>query len=128
VPVAGGEHDRTVHAFLRAAAGGSLSDLIAVLDPRVVVVSDGGGRETTARRPVEGAETAARFLTHWAGRLGDGDRMEMVSVNGELGVAHFHDGLVDTVLAFTVAGGRIARVDIIRAFDKLPRRNAPEQN
>ncbi len=125
VPVAGGEHDRAVVAFMRAAAGGGLGDLIAVLDPHVVVVTDGGGRPMTARRPVEGAETAARFLAHWAGRLGDGDRMEMVSVNGELGLAHLHDGVVDTVLAFTVAAGRIARIDIVRAYDKLPHLDAP---
>jgi RNA polymerase sigma-70 factor (ECF subfamily) len=119
VPLTDGEHDRTVLAFLRAAAGGGLADLIAVLDPRVRLVSDGGGRQTTARRPVLGAGQVAKFVTHWAGRVGGGDRVEMVSVNGALGVALIRDGALDSVLAFTVAEGRIARIDIVRAADKL---------
>jgi RNA polymerase sigma-70 factor (ECF subfamily) len=120
VPVSDGEHDRTVLAFLQAAAGGGLSGLIEVLDPRVQLVSDGGGRTMTARRPVLGADAVAKFVAHWAGRMAAGDQVELVSVNGALGAAHFHDSVVDSVLSFTVAAGRIVRIDIVRAFDKLP--------
>lgn len=119
VPLTEGEHDRTVLAFLRAASGGSLADLVAVLDPRVTLVSDGGGQAMTARRPVLGAERVAAFVAHWAGRMHDGDRVAMVSVNGALGVALIRDGAVDSVLAFTVADGRVARIDIVRATGKL---------
>jgi RNA polymerase sigma-70 factor (ECF subfamily) len=124
VPVTGGEHDRTVLAFLAAAGGGSLGDLVSVLDPRVTLVSDGNGREMTARRPVLGADKVAAFILHWAGRLSVGDQVEMVRVNDALGLAHLHDGAVDSVLAFTVADSRIIRIDIVRAPDKLPRRQS----
>lgn len=121
VPVTGGEHDRTVLAFLAAAGGGSLGDLVSVLDPRVTLVSDGNGREMTARRPVTGADKVAAFILHWAGRLSVGDQVETVRVNDALGLAHLHDGALDSVLAFTVSEGRIVRIDIVRAPDKLPR-------
>jgi RNA polymerase sigma-70 factor, ECF subfamily len=120
VPVTGGEHDRTVLAFLAAAAGGNLAELVSVLDPRVTLVSDGNGREMTARRPVLGAETVAAFILHWAGKLEPGDQVETVRVNDALGLAHRHDGALDSVLAFTVAEGRIVRIDIVRAPEKLP--------
>jgi RNA polymerase sigma-70 factor, ECF subfamily len=121
VPVSDAEHDRAVLAFLRAASGGSLADLVSTLDPRVTLTSDGGGRERTARRPVTGADKVAAFMVHWGTRLDPADRVETVRVNDALGLAHYHDGQLDNVLAFTVAGDRIVRIDIIRAPGKLPR-------
>lgn len=56
------EHDRVVRAFAKAVDGGDIRDLIEVLDPRVLLRSDGGGIVRAARRPVEGADRVARFL------------------------------------------------------------------
>ncbi len=50
------EHRRVVEAFASAATSGDLAALIRVLDPDVVLVSDGGGLVTSARRPVLGAD------------------------------------------------------------------------
>ena len=50
------DHRRTVDAFLAATEGGDLAGLLAVLDPDVVLTSDGGGIATAARRPVLGAD------------------------------------------------------------------------
>lgn len=56
------EHRNTVAAFLYATATGDLAGLLAVLDPDVTVTSDGGGEVSAARRPVRGADRAARLL------------------------------------------------------------------
>lgn len=61
-PASRAEHDRVVRAFAAAAAGGELRALIAILDPDIVLVSDGGGRVSAARRPVRGEDRVARFL------------------------------------------------------------------
>lgn len=45
-PVDPVRHRQTVDRFLAAAAGGRLTDLLAVLDPEVVLTSDGGDRIT----------------------------------------------------------------------------------
>lgn len=56
VPVTADEHRRVTAAFLKATADGDLADLLALLDPRVVLRSDGGGEVPAARcRPCAAA-------------------------------------------------------------------------
>jgi RNA polymerase sigma-70 factor (ECF subfamily) len=56
------EHDAVVTAFVAAASGGDLGLLTRLLDPSVVLRSDGGGVVRAARNPVTGASQVARFL------------------------------------------------------------------
>ena len=116
VAVDAGTHDRVVGAFLGAAAGGDLAGLVRLLDPSVVLTSDGGGVVNAARRPVVGADNVARFMAGIARKDGE---VELVEVNGRTGVAFRADGQVHSVVSFTVDGGRITRVDIVLAPDKL---------
>jgi RNA polymerase sigma factor (sigma-70 family) len=60
--VAPGEHDRLVHAFVRAARSGDLEGLMAMLEPSATLRSDGGGVVSAARNPVVGADRVARFV------------------------------------------------------------------
>jgi RNA polymerase sigma-70 factor (ECF subfamily) len=55
-------HAQTVAAFLAAASGGDLTELVRLLDPRVVLTSDGGGLARAARNPIFGSDKVARFL------------------------------------------------------------------
>lgn len=72
-------------AFLEAAAGGDLDDLMALLSPDVRFVSDGGGVVTAARRPVVGPDRVARFVLGLR-RRGEGMTMHPVLLNGGPGV------------------------------------------
>ncbi len=116
-----GEHRRAVEAFLDAVAGGDLEGLMAVLDPRVVWHSDGGGRTFAARVPVVGAERVAGFARRLM-RAFDPRTMSVRvrEVNGAAGLV-FTDpaGGQAAVFAFTVAEGRIVRVDAVLNPDKL---------
>ncbi|GAA3825442.1 RNA polymerase sigma factor SigJ [Nocardioides panacisoli] len=116
------EHERVLGGFLTAAAGGDLEALVATLDPAVVLVSDGGGEVSAARRPVEGASRVARFLLGVAAKnqreLPDA-RLELVDVNGLPSLAVYDGERLDTVMVLTVERGRVARVDVIRAPAKL---------
>jgi len=116
------EHRRVVEAFAAAATSGDLAALIRVLDPDVILVSDGGGLVTSARKPVLGADHVARFLLGVLakGQLGD-DAIDRVAVNGALGFAVYQQGALATVASVTVAGGRVTRLDLVRAPGKLPR-------
>lgn len=116
-----GEHERTVTAFVAAAAGGDLAALVQVLDPDAVLVSDGGGVVNAARRPVLGADKVARFILGIARKRPD-DTVLPILVNGALGLASYEGDRLVTVIAFTVADGRISRVDLVRAPDKLTAR------
>ncbi len=121
-PAAGAaEHRRVVESFASAAASGDLAALIGVLDPDVVLVSDGGGLVTSARRPVLGADRVARFLLGILAREQPGDAIDRVVVNGARGFAVYQQGQLVTIVSVTAAPGRVTRLDLIRAPGKLPR-------
>jgi len=114
------EHRKVVSAFAVAVTSGDLAALIQVLDPAVVLVSDGGGVVSAARRPVLGADHVARFLLGIVARARPGDWIQPTNVNGAPGFTVYQAGRLVTVVSLTVAGGRVARVDLVRAPDKLP--------
>ncbi|MGN9909354.1 RNA polymerase sigma factor SigJ [Phytohabitans sp. LJ34] len=111
------EHRTAVTAFLRAAADGDLDALAGVLDPRVVLRSDGGGQVTSARRPVSGARDVARLLLGLAAR--DRTDWRMTPVNGMPGAVFSRAGRVVGVMAFTVFAGRITEIDFVLNPEKL---------
>ncbi|MGY1744268.1 RNA polymerase sigma factor SigJ [Blastococcus sp. SYSU D00695] len=120
--VDGGEHRAVVDAFVRAAGTGDLAGLVALLDPDVVCTSDGGGRVSAARRPVHGADRVARFLLGVAAKGGGAVRVQEVAVNGVPGLVFLAGDEPVVVVALTVVeGGRIARVDLVLAPDKIAR-------
>jgi len=115
------ERRRVVAAFEVAVTSGDLTRLIHVLDPDVVLVSDGGGVVSAARRPIEGADRVGRFLLGVMAKGLAEAQVAQVDVNGAPGFALYHDGELVTVVSVTVAGGKVARLDLVRAPAKLPR-------
>jgi RNA polymerase sigma-70 factor (ECF subfamily) len=118
IPVNAAEQARAVSGFLAAADGGDLHALIAVLDPQVTLTSDGGGQVSAARRPVYGADRVARFVLGLTAKATD-EQVRTVLVNGALGIGLFRGDALSGVISLTVAGGRITRIDFVRAPDKL---------
>ncbi len=127
-PVDAAQHEQTVNRFLAATAGGQLADLVAILDPKVTLISDGGGVVSAARHPIHGADRVARFLIGIAGKLGADDEARIVDVNGFTGIAIYHGSEITGVISLTADNGRIIRVDIIRAPQKLPAHIAADGN
>lgn len=112
------EHRQAFAAFLDALEGGGVADLVAVLDPAVVMVSDGGGVVNASRTPLRGAERVARVLA--ASRTKNQLDVREATVNGLAGVIirDIATGVL-TVLSVTVRHGRIARIDIMRNPEKF---------
>jgi RNA polymerase sigma factor (sigma-70 family) len=104
-----------VEAFLAAAHEGNFEGLLAVLDPDVVLRADGGG-VTELSRLVRGAETVASSATMWS-RVGLDSRRALV--NGTPGFVSLRDGRPFSVAAVTIAGGRIAEIDILADPERL---------
>jgi RNA polymerase sigma-70 factor (ECF subfamily) len=100
-----------VHAFLAAARDGDFERLLTVLDPDVVLRSDGGEARPElisllrgAQAVAEGAMTFRRFA----------ETATRILVNGiPGGVAWAPDGSPFAVVAITVEGGRIVEIDIL---------------
>jgi len=121
VKVDRGQHAATVAAFTQAAVSGDLAALLLVLDPDVTLTSDGGGHVSAARRPVHGADRVARFLLGMDSRNAPGQRLVPLSVNNGPALALLDGDQVVAVAVLTLHDGRIRRVDLILAPDKLTR-------
>jgi RNA polymerase sigma-70 factor, ECF subfamily len=115
------QHAGAVAAFLAACSHGRVDDLVRVLDPDVVLRSDGGGRVPgAARQPVTGAVNVARLLLGVNARYGTAT-VSLRPVNGATGVVVEVAGEVVGVMGFTVAGDVITEIDFVVNPDKLHR-------
>jgi RNA polymerase sigma factor (sigma-70 family) len=106
-----------VDAFLAAARDGEFEDLLAVLDPDVVLRSDGGAARPGLVSVLHGAQAVAEQAWSFRQFAGTSSRALVNGVPG--GVAWAPDGSPFAVVALTVTGGRIARIDILADPDRL---------
>jgi ketosteroid isomerase-like protein len=107
-----------VDAFFRAARGGDLEGLVAVLHPEVVLRADYGARRPAAPRVVKGADAVAGQAQ--LGALPGAD-LHPALVNGAAGVVVTVNERPFAVLGFVVAGGRIVEIDAIADPDRVAR-------
>jgi RNA polymerase sigma-70 factor (TIGR02957 family) len=109
-----------VARFMAACAGGDLPALLSVLAPDVIVWSDGGGKVTAARRPVVGADHAARWLIGVLAKPATrGMTIEMLPINGRLGLLASFDGVVAGSVDLEIDGDRIMLARLVLNPDKL---------
>jgi RNA polymerase sigma-70 factor (ECF subfamily) len=103
---------QVVYAFYAAARSGGFDALVQVLDPDVVLRTDfGAGRPPTI---VRGAAAVAEQT-----RAPRGGQLRSVLVNGAIGAVITRDGQPFSVMAFTVAGDKIVRIDILQDPDRV---------
>jgi RNA polymerase sigma-70 factor (ECF subfamily) len=112
------EHADLVRRFKRAWEANDIEALVGVLDADATVVADGGGLVSAVLHPLEGVDEIVRFYLGVAHRL-PGMTMEERTVNGQPGLIGVQDGVIVTVYAFAVAGGRIKQIWAVRNPDKL---------
>jgi RNA polymerase sigma-70 factor (ECF subfamily) len=107
---------RVVDAFLAAARAGDFEALVQVLDPDVVFRMD-LGPGSAPRPPLAGSGAVAGHVLRTAPRFVNLARP--VLVNGEAGALFgAHDDPV-AVIGFTIAGGRIAELNLVADPGKL---------
>ena len=117
----GGQTDtvQVMERFMAATSSGDLQGLMDVLAPDVVLLSDGGGKVSAARRPVVTADKVARLLigltTHATGAW----RLQPAMINGRFGALVFLDGALQTVGSVEIQDGLVSAVYLTRNPDKL---------
>jgi RNA polymerase sigma-70 factor, ECF subfamily len=105
-----------VDAFFAAAHNGDFDALVAVLDPDIVLRSDGGVLRPDASMVVHGAdEVASRALTFTRLAL----FVRPALINGAAGVVVLPGGRPFSVMGFTVRGGKIVEIDAITDPERL---------
>jgi RNA polymerase sigma-70 factor, ECF subfamily len=106
-----------VEAFLAAARDGDFQRLLAVLDPEVVLRSDGGAARPDLVTLIRGAQPVAEGAMTFRRFAETATRILVNGIPG--GVAWAPDGSPFAVVALTVHGGRIVRIDILADPDRL---------
>ncbi len=109
-----GRQRDVVDAFFRAARGGDLDRLVAVLHPDVVVRQDFGDR-----RPVRVLRGATAVATR--ARSIPGSEVRPAVVNGAAGAVVIVRGRPFAVLGFTVRGDKIVEIDAILGAERVGR-------
>jgi RNA polymerase sigma-70 factor (ECF subfamily) len=103
-----------VEAFLAAARGGDFQGLLAVLDPDVVLRSDGMGALAGRPREVRGAAAVAPGAMRGRARAA-----RAALVNGAVGVVVAPRGRLMMVLDVTIRDGKIVAIDAIADPERL---------
>jgi RNA polymerase sigma-70 factor (ECF subfamily) len=111
---------RVVDAFLAAQRNGNFEDLVALLDPEIVLRADGGALAGASRVVRGGPAVAGQAEAFSFAKLGLS--IEIVLVNGNVGLlARRPDGRLFSVIGFTIANGKIAEMNILADPDRLSR-------
>ena len=106
-----------VDAFLAAARVGAFDRLLAVLDPDVVLRSDGGVARPDLVSLVRGAQAVAEQAMTFRRFVETSTRILVNGIPG--GIAWAPDGSPFAILALTVKGGRIVAIDILADPNRL---------
>ncbi len=111
-------HNELTMRFMQAAGSGDFDQVVSLLAPDAVLVSDGGGKKKAALRPIHGAEKIARWLF---GVLADnpGFEIRVATLNGETAYIAYFDEQPDTVTFLETDDGLITELYLIRNPDKL---------
>ena len=107
-----------LNAFEAAAREGDFEGLVALLDPDVVLRSDGGPAAPSLTREIRGARIVASEAVMWSQV---GLEIRPALINGVAGAVTMRDGRPFSVGAFTVRGGKIVEIDILADPERVSR-------
>lgn len=114
-------HTEITNRFLVAAGTGDVDQVVALLAPDAVLVSDGGGKRRAALHPIHGADKVARWMLGVAKRPEvAGMVVRVLELNGEPAFVSYVDGEVDSVGFLEIdEAGVITEIYLVRNPDKL---------
>ncbi|MEX1078978.1 MAG: RNA polymerase sigma factor SigJ [Homoserinimonas sp.] len=107
-----------VDAFFAASRRGDFDALVAVLDPDVVLRSDGGRSRQSISQIIRGGATLASQAIMFAQ---EAPFAQPALVNGAAGVVVMRDGQPLSVMGFVVREGKIVAIDVLADPERLAR-------
>jgi len=111
-----GRQRLVVDAFFAAARRGDFAALVALLDPDIVLRSDGGVAAAAVSAVVRGPEAVAGRAIMFSR---PGAEVRPALVNDAAGVVVTVDGRPISIMGFTVVDGRVVEIDVLADPDRL---------
>lgn len=119
-PPANQEEQQCLAAFYEAVTQGDLQALLQILDPEVVLMSDGGGKRSAARVPLTGAQRVAHFVLGIAKLQRQAEsRLCFRPVNGQMGAQVHSSAGLESVVSYEFRENKLWRIFVMRNPDKL---------
>ncbi len=115
------EHGPLIESFFAAIGRGDVPALVELLATDVRLVSDGGGKVTSSRVPIEGSAKVALFLTNIAKFSPQGLDVLPATLNAAPAVLFRVGGNVIATWIFEIVGGKLTRLYSQLNPDKLAR-------
>jgi RNA polymerase sigma-70 factor (TIGR02957 family) len=113
------EQRRLLAGFLAALRDGDVDSLRRLLTSDVVAISDGGGKVTAARNPIQGFDAVSRFFLGIARKAPPDASVMIEEVNGAPAVVIRLSGVLYNVISPQWDGDRIAEIDSVLNPEKL---------
>ncbi|MFC9679109.1 RNA polymerase sigma-70 factor [Streptomyces sp. NPDC056948] len=113
------QQEELVASFITAARDGDLAGLEKLLAADATWWSDGGGKVTAARRPIEGGPRIAQFLAGGGPKFSVGLDFTPAEVNGATGLATWAGDTLVGLAAFEVRDGLVTGVRAVVNPEKL---------
>ncbi|MGX1563913.1 RNA polymerase sigma-70 factor [Streptomyces sp. NPDC055506] len=113
------QQEELVASFITAARDGDLAGLEKLLAADATWWSDGGGKVTAARWPIEGGPRIARFLAGGGPKFSVGLDFTSAEVNGATGLATWAGDTLVGLAAFEVRDGLVTGVRAVVNPEKL---------
>jgi RNA polymerase sigma-70 factor (ECF subfamily) len=114
------ESEEVVRRFRHACVTGNVDELMGILHADARLVADGGGKVSSATRPVLGADRVTKFVLGYAAKLHYSESdFEIVPINGMPGLLMRHPIAGNGTYSFDIVDGRIRAIYVVRNPDKL---------
>ena len=113
------EREKLIKKFSIASKTGDEKTLLALFSEEVLMMSDGGGKVTAARKIINGKAKLAHALSMFGIKYGESFKSFISQINGELGLLTFHEGKIFSATTFEFTGGKISALYRVMNPDKL---------
>ena len=111
--------NQLVQRFVEAVKERDMKEIERLLAEEAIIYSDGGGKVTAARKPIQGAEKIAKFLTGIQKGVPPNYQIEYREVNGETGIVFRIEERLHSVWSFHIESGKIKGIYVVLNPDKL---------
>lgn len=114
-----------INRFIKSLEQGDIDTVLSLLSEDVMLVSDGGGKVTAFKHPIESRNYVARILASAFESIKpyyqENLHFEVAPMNGEMGILLRSKEETVATIFVELRGGKITRVYIVRNPDKLHR-------